>query len=184
MQIVSLDIIDSTSTELKRILDNENRKSYKFLIIADTQTNGYGTHNRSWESPLGNLYMSFNFSYDKPEHLPYFVSYALFETISSYLYHSKNIKIKWPNDILVNGLKIAGILIEYFEEQYIVGIGVNLNLAPLKSSTSIRQITKSEIRVKRDKFIVIFMKNLEKNRKKISSQGFLQFKRMWKNVIY
>jgi len=185
MKIISLTIIDSTSMELRRLLSSiKSIESSEFLIIADSQTNGYGTHNRTWESPLGNLYMSYNMKYNKPEHLSYFISYSLFETISTFINNSKNIRIKWPNDILFNGLKVAGILIESFDDQYVVGIGVNLNIAPLKSSIAIRDIIKSETQIERNKFIAIFMQNLEKNKEKISRQGFLKLKRMWKNVSH
>ena len=121
MKIISLKTIDSTSLELKRLLDNRVKLgSDSILVIADTQTNGYGTHNRIWESPKGNIYLSFNLKYERYEHLSYFISYALFETIKFHISKKHNIHIKWPNDIMVDSLKIAGILIEYYLEEYLI----------------------------------------------------------------
>ena len=183
MKIISLKTIDSTSLELKRLIDKgDNLDSTSILIIADSQYNGYGTHNRIWESPEGNIYFSFNIKYDKYEHLPYFISFALFETIKSYIDKTHKIHIKWPNDIMVDNLKIAGILIEYYSEEYLIGIGVNLLTSPILSSTCIKNVIGMNTLPSRAQFIETFIKNFEKNKKLMKQKGFLEFKRQWKKA--
>lgn len=183
MKIVSLKTIDSTSLELKRLIDNkDNLDNNSILVIADTQTNGYGTHNRIWESPKGNIYLSFNLKYERYEHLPYFISYALFETIKFYISKKHNIHIKWPNDIMVDNLKIAGILIEYYLGEYLIGVGVNSSVPPISTSTCIKNVLGETPLPSRAQFVETFIKNFEKNKALIRQKGFLAFKRRWKQA--
>ena len=102
-------------------------------IIADKQTSGRGRMGRVWLSPQGNLALSLIL---KPqlEHLPSLVmiaSLAVLRTIKN----STNIDavIKWPNDVLINGKKVSGILIESEVRDStvnytIIGIGLNIYL--------------------------------------------------------
>lgn len=183
MKIISVQIIDSTSLELKRLLDNKDSLDHdSILIIADTQTSGYGTHNRIWVSPQGNIYLSFNLKYERYEYLPYFISYALFETIKFYINKKHSIRIKWPNDIMVDNLKIAGILIEYYLEEYLIGIGVNLSVSPIATSTCIKNVLGTNSLPSRAQFVETFIKNFERNKTLIHQKGFLAFKRKWKQA--
>lgn len=98
------------------------------VILAAAQSSGRGRYRRKWISHHGNLYASF--IYSAPERNPrmsYSVAVAVAETIASF---GMRPTIKWPNDIMVDGKKISGILIEYSGEFVIVGIGINVNSNP------------------------------------------------------
>ena len=83
---------------------------------------------RTWVSHHGNLYISFIFSSpERDARLSYSVGVAIAETIASFGIRPT---IKWPNDILVDGNKIAGVLIEYSGDFVVVGIGINVNSNP------------------------------------------------------
>jgi len=123
--------VDSTNNVLKRkVKDNYNKN---LVAVSAHQSKGKGRLGRVWESNEG-LYMSYLIRPDiMPLEAAIFTQIAAaavvktFETISEL-----DIKIKWPNDIVVNGKKICGILTELNAElnkvhYLIVGIGINLN---------------------------------------------------------
>ena len=106
------------------------------VVIADSQTAGRGRLGRKWISPAGkNLYLSVLFRPDiAPRRSPVFTflgSLALESVFSGY---GVEVSIKWPNDILAGGKKMAGILTEMGcsdgkVDYLIIGVGVNLNLS-------------------------------------------------------
>lgn len=100
-------------------------------LRADRQTGGKGRQGRFWESPLGNLYAStiVRLRPDDPAapSLALMAAVALHETVSL---HASAIRIKWPNDLLIDGAKLAGILLEREGDAVIAGFGVNLAAHP------------------------------------------------------
>lgn len=145
------------------------------LVIAEYQTRGRGRLGREWHSPekVG-LYCSL-ILYPKihPTQAPgisLMTAVALAETINSY--DDIDVKIKWPNDVLISGMKAAGILTELSAEldrvEYvIVGVGVNLNQKRSdfppelrETATSVRIGTKEK--VNRREFLQRFLRNFEK----------------------
>src|SRR5262249_14539510 len=126
-------------------LDSTNRLAYKLaaegavegeVVLAETQTRGKGRLGRSWFSPPGlNLYLSIilrpNLSPSNAPQLTLVSAVALAETVQPIL--GARPAIKWPNDILAGGKKLAGILTESSVDSerlhfVVVGIGVNLNM--------------------------------------------------------
>ena len=100
------------------------------IVMAETQTGGRGRYGRVWQSPRGNLYVSFVFE-SKPErdmYLSFLTGLALAESLPEF-----NVRLKWPNDVLLDGKKVAGILLESVGNKIIVGIGVNLVSHPDKN---------------------------------------------------
>lgn len=100
------------------------------VIMAETQTGGRGRYGRVWQSPKGNLYVSFVFPADKKteRYLSFLTGLALAESLPEF-----SVRLKWPNDVLLDGKKVAGILLESMEDKIIVGIGVNLISHPTKN---------------------------------------------------
>lgn len=97
-------------------------------IVAAAQSAGRGRYRRTWVSHHGNLYVSFIFNADVHDgRMAYRVAIAVAESLISF---GIDARIKWPNDIMVDGKKISGILIEYSGNFVIVGIGVNIKSNP------------------------------------------------------
>ncbi|HEY8444859.1 MAG TPA: biotin--[acetyl-CoA-carboxylase] ligase [Bacilli bacterium] len=125
---VYFDTLPSTNTYLK---DNYQAYDDKTVIICNNQTSGHGRLSRKWEMEPGkNIAMSILL---KPKtkdisRLSLLTSAAVFLSLKEY---TKNLQIKWPNDILLNKRKVCGILLEsIFREQLealIIGIGINVN---------------------------------------------------------
>ena len=101
----------------------------KTIVVADAQTAGRGRYRRTWISEPGNLYASFIYSAQakRDPRLSYCVAIAVAESLGHFGIAAK---IKWPNDILVDGKKISGNLIEYAKSFVIVGIGINIKHNP------------------------------------------------------
>ncbi len=105
------------------------------VIMADEQTAGQGQFGRVWHSPPGNLYCSILLTPSADmvpfyHQLGYVVAVALQKALHEIL-PTLPITLKYPNDILIEGKKIAGILIEVEEKTMIVGLGLNVHHAPL-----------------------------------------------------
>ena len=135
MEIIGLDEVESTNTYAKNHIENFADST---VIIAKRQTSGRGRLNRSWiDLGEGNLFMSiilkpsdtFNEIYPN---ITQYLSVSLCKVLESY---GLKPQIKWPNDVLINGEKIEGILYETSMkgqkfQGLILVIGVNLNAKP------------------------------------------------------
>ncbi|MEX1191013.1 MAG: biotin--[acetyl-CoA-carboxylase] ligase [Brumimicrobium sp.] len=132
-KIIHLESVDSTNNYTAKVFKSGTVDSGT-VIMADIQTNGRGQRGNMWQSgAFKNITMSIAASpklwqLNNLVTLNHITALALYEFISK---HVRNTKIKWPNDIIVNDLKIGGILIEsqYSGEslQSIIGIGINVN---------------------------------------------------------
>jgi BirA family biotin operon repressor/biotin-[acetyl-CoA-carboxylase] ligase len=102
-------------------------------LRAERQTDGRGRQGRHWHSPAGNLYAStlvrLRPGDPPPATLAMVAAVALHEILSAYA-PGRIVLIKWPNDLLVEGRKISGVLLERVEEAVVIGMGVNLASHP------------------------------------------------------
>ncbi len=154
LKIVVKEEIDSTNTEAERLLANGHE--VPALVLAREQTEGRGRLGRQWHSPEnGNLYASFAFRPAvSPARLSTFTLWMginICECVNAFFRVDSN--VKWPNDLLIEGKKVAGILTEARMDadqtrDLVLGIGLNINGAyedwPLELqaiATSIRQET-------------------------------------------
>jgi BirA family transcriptional regulator, biotin operon repressor / biotin---[acetyl-CoA-carboxylase] ligase len=136
--LLIFDEIDSTNDEAKRLALAGVRGD--FVIWANTQTKGRGKDLRPWISASGNLHASILLT--PKENMPYSADFSLMvavavgEVLANLLPVDKKISYKWPNDILVEGKKISGILLESVMlgtqcKGLIIGVGINIAAAPL-----------------------------------------------------
>jgi len=135
MNIIKLSAIDSTNSYLKKLAQKSDLDTFT-VVVAEHQTEGRGQMGTNWVSDYGkNLTFSIliNFKEFRIEHQFYLsmaVSLGLLEVIKKHV--DVSLLIKWPNDILAEKDKVAGILIENvlkgnFIRQSIIGMGINLN---------------------------------------------------------
>jgi BirA family biotin operon repressor/biotin-[acetyl-CoA-carboxylase] ligase len=126
--------LDSTQDEAIRLL--EAGSALPLLVVADSQTGGRGRHGRQWLSPAGNLYCSLLLKppvdLSRLPELSFIAALSLHAALSAL--GARELRLKWPNDVLCDGKKIAGILLESAPQQTIViGIGVNLVSHPAQA---------------------------------------------------
>jgi len=184
--------LNSTNDYLKTLRFKTNK-----ICLAELQTQGKGRFSRTWYSPFGdNIYLSISMSFNQDiselSGLSLVISLAVLNTIEQF-YASKNLSIKWPNDVLLNGKKIAGILIEGDSEVHgccklIIGIGLNVNMTDKKANqhanhwTSIKLATKKNI--DKNQITASLLNNLFKYIKKFQDTGFGYFQSEWKKYDY
>ena len=112
-----------------------------FSLLSKNQTCGKGTREKKWISIPGNLFLSTlirpNVEGKKLSQLSIIFGLSVFQFIKSLGINKNKIKIKWPNDILIDSKKVSGILIERFENFCVIGIGLNINSHPSENNTGI-----------------------------------------------
>ena len=126
-KVLSFDKISSTQTYAHDMIANGTATDHT-IVCAAAQYAGRGRYRRKWVSHHGNLYASFIFGCpERDSRLSYAVAVAIIDTLASY---GIDATIKWPNDILLDEKKVAGVLIEYAGRFVIVGIGINVHSNP------------------------------------------------------
>ena len=132
LKFITLDQVDSTNAEAKRLVDAG--KMGPLWIRADRQKAGRGRRGRVWVSNTGNLYCSGLYphsgSVQDAARMSFVAALAVAECLEAYIPAHK-LKLKWPNDVLIEGQKTAGILLEGGEGWFVVGIGINLISSPV-----------------------------------------------------
>lgn len=114
--------LDSTQTWAKKHLETFD-PGLVTVVIARSQTAGRGRLSRSFSSPPGGLYMTLCMQLDKS--IQDLVSFALVVGLAIAKVSDK-IRLKWPNDILIDGKKAGGILIETRAPWWMIGVGLNV----------------------------------------------------------
>ncbi|WP_449474602.1 biotin--[acetyl-CoA-carboxylase] ligase [Sphingobium chungangianum] len=121
--------VDETgSTNADMLASAEQGVAEGTWLRAGRQVGGRGRMGRTWESPAGNLYCSTLVRLragDPPAHLLALVAANAVHALVAPLCEGQA-RIKWPNDVLVDGAKIAGILLERAGDAIVVGIGINV----------------------------------------------------------
>jgi BirA family biotin operon repressor/biotin-[acetyl-CoA-carboxylase] ligase len=132
--LVALQSVGSTNDEAARLAEAGAREGT--VVWAREQTGGRGRRGRTWASPVGNLYSSTILRPDclaaRAAELGFVAALAVADMVPA----SRQVRVKWPNDVMVDGGKVAGILPESSigadgkAEHVVLGIGVNVSFAP------------------------------------------------------
>lgn len=188
--ITLLQQVDSTNAQAMRHL--ASGAVPPFLIIAEQQTAGRGRRGRSWASPFGeNLYYSLVLRVSggmrQLEGLSLVVGLALLQALRDAGVTEAG--LKWPNDLLVGGRKIAGILLELSGDpadvcHVVIGIGVNINMRVTPQGevidqpwTSLRQVLGEQL--DRNAFVASLNRQLERYLHLHQAEGFAALRAQW-----
>ncbi len=117
--------IDSTQLEADRTLAV---KKPPFVIVAESQTSGYGRFGEKWLSPQGGIYFTWVTDYTSNPSSTLVIALCIAKTIEPY--SQGQVKIKWPNDVLLNGKKVSGSIVEVIKGHLLVGVGINTCKSP------------------------------------------------------
>ena len=150
MKFLYFDEVGSTQDVVKELAQAKNFEPT--WVRAGNQTKGRGRRGREWVAKKGNLYASGLYPWAADSALKplasFVVALALAQTLEHYIAPDL-IRLKWPNDVLVGGAKIAGILLEAGDGWLIIGIGLNLeghpNDAPYPVTHLLEHIPNAEL---------------------------------------
>lgn len=142
----------STNADLLNALGKGEALDEGFWLRAELQTGGRGRRGQTWNSPAGNLYCSTIVRLRPDDHpapsLSLVAGLAVHDLLRTQLINGQSRPpteqrwLKWPNDVLIGGAKLAGILCERMADAVVVGIGINVEYAPAvvgRTTTSIHQ---------------------------------------------
>jgi BirA family transcriptional regulator, biotin operon repressor / biotin---[acetyl-CoA-carboxylase] ligase len=137
-RVIGYDLLGSTNDTAKAFA--REGAGHGLAIWARQQTRGRGRQGRDWRSPPGNLYLSVvlqpDVALDRLGEVSFVVAIAVAEAIAGVIADPGLVRLKWPNDILIDGGKVAGILMETESapsgsvQWLVLGLGVNVASAP------------------------------------------------------
>jgi BirA family biotin operon repressor/biotin-[acetyl-CoA-carboxylase] ligase len=166
------------------------------VVVAESQSHGRGRLGRRWESPpFANLYFSIllrpKISPAHAAQITLMAAVALAEVVEEFV--PERPAIKWPNDILIGGKKLAGILTEAAcsaerVEYVILGIGVNLNYASAAMPEEIRRRAASVLEVagrpvQRESFLQRLIQGIERCYGELEQAGFDALAARWESYF-
>lgn len=179
-----LDLAETSSTndEVRNLCATAS-SGKKFMVSARRQNAGRGRRGRDWVSLEGNLFVSFGLEV-APRFLgqmTFVVGLSLLEAVKE-LSPRINVCLKWPNDVLVEGGKVSGILLEKAAGNYlVVGVGVNIVAAPPGDNILYPAVSLKDAGVITDRtaFLQVFVRAYDRNLARWESEGFAPIRENW-----
>ncbi|WP_293960961.1 biotin--[acetyl-CoA-carboxylase] ligase [Sneathiella sp.] len=137
-KLTAFETVGSTNVEARHLAESGAPEGQ--IVWAKRQEQGVGRRGRSWVSPEGNLYCSLILRPDcdpaAAARLSFLVALAIRQAIATFLNPETSLRLKWPNDVLIDGRKSAGILLESkvkpdgLMDYVIIGTGINIASYP------------------------------------------------------
>ena len=138
MKEIHLKEVDSTQNYAKNLILNNEKN---FVVVSDIQTSGRGRNGHAWTSPIGGLWFSFDVNFHS-DFVTLVIGVAAMEVLKEE--YMCDLKIKWPNDLILDGKKVGGILCEKVNDEVIAGIGINTNVKDLELDTATSFLSKTK----------------------------------------
>jgi BirA family transcriptional regulator, biotin operon repressor / biotin---[acetyl-CoA-carboxylase] ligase len=187
-RLIRYDAVDSTNDEAKRLARAGAEEGT--LVWAVKQTAGRGRRGHAWASPRGNLYASLILRPGCPAsravQLGFVAALAVGDTLGSTCKGLEGVSHKWPNDVLVHGRKIAGILLESelgegeIPEFVILGVGINLISSPQDTEFPATAIAEEGLRpISPAAALEEFARNLHAWVRRWHEDGFAPIRTAW-----
>ncbi|WP_407409410.1 biotin--[acetyl-CoA-carboxylase] ligase [Methanobrevibacter sp.] len=188
------DEVGSTNTIAKflSMQDDENGT----VIISEKQTKGKGRTGKDWESPLGGIWLSIIIKPDADQSKLPLITLATGVAVAKALEKIgvENPEIKWPNDIMINGRKVCGILTESVSkldkiENVIIGVGIDANIESSQLPDELQKITttiKDELGRECDEnlLIRIFLEEFEQINELFNHENYEKILKEWRKRSY
>jgi BirA family biotin operon repressor/biotin-[acetyl-CoA-carboxylase] ligase len=187
---VAVEVVAETGSTNADLLARAAGLEHNLLLVALSQTAGRGRAGRSWLSGDGSLTFSLAWKFRLPLHalagLPLAVGVALAETLASL---DVRVQLKWPNDVLKDGAKLAGVLIETQSAPdgglwTVIGVGMNLAL-PDELERAIGRPAASApwlASMERAALMAALLERLAASLAQFEQQGFAAFSARWNRL--
>lgn len=172
LKIICLEEVDST----QRFLKDYPETSGWVLCMAETQTQGRGRLGRQWYSAQsGQIYATIRLPAVAQQGLSLVVGLALRRALNHFGSHE--VMLKWPNDLLWKGKKLAGILIEVSRHSVILGIGLNVIATNYPGACALSEIFKGSL--DRHMILANMILQLESDLPRFMRHGLSDFMSEW-----
>ncbi len=179
-QIYRYESLTSTNDEIKKFCAEPKRRP---VVQTRFQTAGRGRRGRTWQSLDGNLFFSAATEFPIKD-LGVLVLISGLSVLQTVRFFAPNadIKLKWPNDVLLNDAKVSGILLEKGPQDYIIiGIGVNTAQSPHTSDMlyPVTSLHEADINVTADDFLQRFLTIFNMYLELYATGNITQIRRQW-----
>ena len=164
------------------------------VIWAESQTAGRGRHGRDWISPPGNLYCSIimrpKVEQAHLSEISFVAALAVRDAIAPVLPRDVPVELKWPNDVLASGRKVAGILVEAerlpdeARTALIVGVGINIVSAPREASYPATCISALARAPRVSRLLTSLVAALDRRVELWTRNGFAAIRQEWMDHAY
>jgi len=190
-QVKLFDTLPSTQRYLQDYLEQNPKYAENIVVHALDQVQGVGRHGRVWQGGDGNLYFTCFIpcvtSIEKLASFSLVVSLCVLKGLSGFYAIGKNpdLQFKWPNDILLNGKKCAGILCESLSDKnnkirgLLIGIGINIATSPSEQFSSFNGLIHTDDRITLFKIRDAILSELSINFDKYINCSFDDFREEW-----
>jgi BirA family biotin operon repressor/biotin-[acetyl-CoA-carboxylase] ligase len=186
--LLSFDSLDSTNEEAKRLARAGG--AHGAVVWAKKQTGGKGRMGREWVSQEGNLFVSILLKPEKPitelSQLSFVASVAIVEALSALFEKEHKLSCKWPNDVLLDGKKLSGILLESFpcevdgKNWIVVGVGVNVDSHPTNVQFPATCLTEAGVELVSAKIVLSrFIHHFIEVYNDWNNKGFASVRKRW-----
>lgn len=182
--------IDSTNTAL--LARAQTASIAGCVLTAETQTGGRGRRGRTWVSPFGrNLAVSLGVGSARPAKELGTLSLVVGLAVRSALSHHglSGVELKWPNDVLLHGRKLAGILIELVRAtppvEVVVGIGINVggqHMVAAEVDQTIADVTEQVTPPARNRLLAGVINHVVASCSRFEAGGFAPFRSQWQDA--
>jgi BirA family biotin operon repressor/biotin-[acetyl-CoA-carboxylase] ligase len=187
-RLVCRDSIDSTNEEAKRLARDGAPEGC--VVWARQQTAGRGRRGRGWHSPPGNLYVSLilrpDCTVDQAAQLGFAAALAVGQALRVIRPALEGLSYKWPNDVLLNRRKLAGILLESETAMparlafLVLGVGVNLMTSPQGTEFPATSVAEEGFGVISPALMLeAFVREFERWKSRWRAQGFAPVRTAW-----
>jgi len=187
LRLEQVDEIGSTSETLKARIVGTNAE---MALLAHRQTAGHGRLGRSWQSIEGNLHLSVLLrprDLRWPGHWSILSAVALADTVRGYVPDAHRLRLKWPNDLMLGGGKLAGILLEaglLDLPWLVIGFGVNLAGAPPGLGRPTACLADMGAAPAPAQFAIVLLDRLQRWRERYDREGFAPVRAAWLAVAH
>lgn len=152
-----VDLTTSTQDEIAKKISNSpviNPENFNEVVVAEFQSNGRGRLDRTFDAPASSaLLFSFVAQPKRSKSdwgfLPLLTGMCVARALNSFIEGQTPVTLKWPNDLLIDGKKLGGIIAEIRGEAVIIGVGVNVEMSmeelPIAEATSLSIVGSSNL---------------------------------------
>ncbi len=193
-RVVGLDRVSSTNDHARK-LATECPDAVGTLVVADCQTQGRGRSDHSWHSPAGggiyaSLIVNPVVSPERATFVTLAAGLALHRALAEFLDTNPNLDVKWPNDILLDDRKLAGILVESSMRDgemswLIIGIGINVSQVEFPAEIRNRAVSLAQAtgrQLSRHDILLRVLGHLDHGLDVLESGDFQTLRRDWESV--